>query len=73
MAKRLMTPQECGGKWITDKGGKGRELIVGFGSLPTNYVLSGRGERFKVSQMHELGWLISDTPNSEPYSFEVEE
>jgi len=69
---RLMTPQECAGKWIMVKGMKGRELIVGF-DLAIDYVTTSRGEHFKVEKIHLLGWLISDSPTSEPYSLEVEE
>lgn len=65
--KRLMTPQECAGKWITNPGV--RTQVTGF----TDVDVSGIGmTHFTIKALHADGWKIADTPTSEPYSLEVD-
>ena len=68
--KRLMTPQECAGKWVYNPDNGGRALIIGFSAKETVHF---RAECVTVSRLHSEGVLIADTPVSEPYSLEVEE
>jgi hypothetical protein len=64
--KRLMTPAECAGKW-TCKDGE-RVLVCGYFNgdrITTTLAIS------TVKELHERGWMIADTPTSEPYSMEI--
>ncbi|MFA9262945.1 MAG: hypothetical protein ACEQSB_06395 [Undibacterium sp.] len=68
--KRLMTPQECAGKWIFNPDNGGRALIIGFSAKETVHF---RAECVTVARLHSEGVLIADTPTSEPHSLEVED
>lgn len=65
---RLMTPQECAGKWLAF--GENRDLVCYFDRL---HVMAARGVEMSARDLHRTGWKIADTPTSEPYSLEVEE
>jgi hypothetical protein len=64
---RLMTPQECAGKWIVSQGGE-RYLITAFDG-PYVYGHNINTAPEALARRHK----IADTPTSEPYSLEVEE
>ena len=68
--RRLMTPAECAGKWVTSPTGLSREFVHGYDK---NNVNTRGNNGFSPEYMHSHGWTIADTPTSEPYSLEIEE
>lgn len=64
---RLMTPAECAGKW-TSKDGE-RVLVCGYRG---NHITTAHAVTSTVKELHERGWMIADTPTSEPRSMEIE-
>lgn len=67
--KRLMTPAECAGKWICKEG----ERVLVCGYLNGSLITTAHAVTSTVKEIHERGWMIADTPTSEPYSLEIEE
>jgi len=75
--KRLMTPQECAGKWLVRNAGHCicRSLVLSFNANSSRIVIISdtTTSSHSVGELYISGWQIADSPTSAPYSLEVEE